>query len=156
MILLRFNRHIANRRANCIELLADKNTDLNLYSFTKNYTLGETNSASEVQFIITLNYINTPLHKICCGIIDNNSNFERSANILLAKGTNLEARKNSNLNKQTAYELCLDINRTKCQTNSIFVFEEINVRTKSADIAKNAFITHREKLNNRLSTAMKN
>lgn len=145
--------HLAARlgRANCIQMLIDKNVELNAYSFTKSYLIDETTSGNTVQFRTTLNYIKTPIHEICCGIVDEKSDFSRSADILLSKGANMEARIYNNPVEQSAYDLCLDIKTAKTKTDSLFIFEEINDRTKSADFAKDAFIRYRDNKDKRLT-----
>lgn len=121
--------HLSARlgRANCIQLLLDKDANPNYYSLQ-----------NESPFL-------TPLHELCRGISEEESDFLKSAHLLLLHGADMEARIKADSNKQTAYEICLDIKEpdnipasTSLWKRHLAPMPDI-VRTSAADLVKDVF-----------------
>lgn len=154
MTLLHFAARIG--RSNCVQVLIDKQSDLNKYSYyTTVYT--DSDSETDVDFDknVKLNFKRTPLHELCIGIIDKKSDFRKCAQILLENGADLEKPLNNRRTNQTAYEFALNIKKEKKKIATPSFFDEFfsslpvcEPRTEAAEQIKSIFAAHKKQLEN--------
>ena len=139
MTLLHFAAKLG--RADCIQLLINHKSNPNIYSLRNTSMLAP---------------LLTPLHELCCGLVDEKSNYAKAAEVLLKNGADLNASVYNNTLRKTAYELCFDIETPEekkieesesLRRSSYRLMVPVTLpdflRTKSADLIKEVFTNYK-------------